>query len=280
MGLIFNLIDNLRFVNRRRLYRRQQSKPVRMSSNGFLFSGMQSYIDGTWEPGSTQVFKKLLDNVNIFVNVGAHHGYFCCIALEKCVDTIAFEPAKSNCLMIKKHITANKFSDNFQLHEAAAGSKTSEMKFFGGGDTGTLVKPNPAAPLSQIDIVSVVKLDDVIESKDQKIIFMIDTEGSELDVLKGAISIISGKIKHYFIIELWDPLSSDTLDTNGKNFSDVFEFMESEGYTGWRIDEKNGELFEPTFNDPQVGEPLADKACFSNYLFLHTNESHEFLFNN
>ena len=279
MGLIFNLIDNLRFFNRRRIYKRQQSKPLKISSNGFLFSGMQAYIDGTWEPGSTQAFKKLLDNVNVFVNVGAHHGYFCCIALKKCVETIAFEPAKSNCLMIKKHISANKFSDNFQLHEAAAGSRTSEMKFFGGGDTGTLVKPNPSAPRGQIDIVSVVKIDDIIENKDQKILFMIDAEGSELDVLEGAISIISGKIKHYFIIELWDPLLSDVLDVKNKNFTDVFRLMESKGYKGWKIDEGNGDVIEPMVNDPHTENLSAVPACFSNYLFMDANGSHEFLCN-
>jgi FkbM family methyltransferase len=279
MSLIFDFIDNLRFYNRRRIYRRLQSKPVRMSYNGFLFSGIQSFIDGTWEPGSTQVFKNLLDNVNLFVNVGAHHGYYCCIALNKGVKTIAFEPDKSNCLMIEKHIKANEFGDNFQLHEAAAGSKTSEMKFFGGGDTGSLIKPNPAAPLSQIDTVSVVKLDDLIEPKDQKIIFMIDTEGSELDVLKGSMNIISGNIKHYFIIELWDPDVSDTLDANEKHFSDVFKLMEAAGYTGWGIDEEKGELFEPTVNNLQVRKLPSDKACFSNYLFVHANENHDFLFN-
>ena len=277
MSLLFNLIDNLRFSNRRRIYKRQQRKPLKISSNGFLFSGMQAYINGAWEPGSTEVFKKLLDNVEVFVNVGAHHGYFCCIALKKCVETIAFEPAKSNCLMIKKHILANKFSDNFQLHEAAAGSKTSEMKFFGGGDTGTLLKPNSGAPRGQIDIVSVVKIDDIIENKDQKILFLIDAEGSELDVLEGAISIISGKIKHYFIIELWDPLLSDVVDAKSKNFTDVFRLMESKGYKGWKIDEENGNVIEPITNDKCASNKSAMLACFSNYLFLDANGSHEFL---
>ena len=277
MSLLFNLIDNLRFSNRRRIYKRQQRKPLKISSNGFLFSGMQAYINGAWEPGSTEVFKKLLDNVEVFVNVGAHHGYFCCIALKKCVETIAFEPAKSNCLMIKKHILANKFSDNFQLHEAAAGSKTSEMKFFGGGDTGTLLKPNSGAPRGQIDIVSVVKIDDIIENKNQKILFMIDAEGSELDVLEGAISIISGKIKHYFIIELWDPLLSDVVDAKSKNFTDVFRLMESKGYKGWKIDEENGNVIEPITNDKCASNKSAMSACFSNYLFLDANGSHEFL---
>lgn len=277
MSLLFNLIDNLRFSNRRRIYKRQQRKPLKISSNGFLFSGMQAYINGAWEPGSTEVFKKLLDNVEVFVNVGAHHGYFCCIALKKCVETIAFEPAKSNCLMIKKHILANKFSDNFQLHEAAAGSKTSEMKFFGGGDTGTLLKPNSGAPRGQIDIVSVVKIDDIIENKNQKILFMIDAEGSELDVLEGAISIISGKIKHYFIIELWDPLLSDVVDAKSKNFTDVFRLMESKGYKGWKIDEENGNVIEPITNDKCASNKSAMLACFSNYLFLDANGSHEFL---
>ena len=279
MGLIFKLIDYLRFLNRRRIYKRQQQKPLKLSSNGFLFSGIQSYIDGTWEPGSTKVFKKLLDSVSVFVNVGAHHGYFCCIALKNSVETIAFEPEKSNCAMLRKHILANKFSNNFQLHEAAVGSQTSEMKFFGGGDTGTLVIPNPRAPKMQINSVKVVKMDDVIENKNQKTLFMIDAEGSELDVLEGASTILSGKMKHCFIIELWDPLSSDLLDNKSKNFTDVFRLMESKGYKGWKIDEDNGNVIEPMVNDTCTSNTSALSACFSNYLFIDANVTHESLFN-
>ena len=276
MGLIFKLIDHLRFLNRRRIYKRQEHKPLKLSSNGFLFSGIQSYIDGTWEPGTTKVFKKLLDSVSVFVNVGAHHGYFCCIALKNSVETIAFEPEKSNCVMLRKHILANKFSNNFQLHEAAVGSKTSEMQFFGGGDTGTLVVPNPRAPKAQINSVKVVKLDNIIKNKDQKILFLIDAEGFELNVLEGAIGILSSKIKHYFIIELWNPSSADALATKNENFTNVFSLMENNGYRGWRIDEDNGDITEFNIHDEYTINLSSVSGSFSNYLFSSKNETHDF----
>ena len=276
MGLIFKLIDHLRFLNRRRIYKRQEHKPLKLSSNGFLFSGIQSYIDGAWEPGTTKVFKKLLDSVSVFVNVGAHHGYFCCIALKNSVETIAFEPEKSNCVMLRKHILANKFSNNFQLHEAAVGSKTSEMQFFGGGDTGTLVVPNPRAPKAQINSVKVVKLDNIIKNKDQKILFLIDAEGFELNVLEGAIGILSSKIKHYFIIELWNPSSADALATKNENFTNVFSLMENNGYRGWRIDEDNGDIIEFNSHDENTRNLPSVSGSFSNYLFASKNETHDF----
>ena len=276
MGLIFKLIDHLRFLNRRRIYKRQEHKPLKLSSNGFLFSGIQSYIDGTWEPGTTKVFKKLLDSVSVFVNVGAHHGYFCCIALRNSVETIAFEPEKSNCVMLRKHILANKFSNNFQLYEAAVGSKTSEMKFFGGGDTGTLVVPNPRAPKAQINSVKVVKLDNIIKNKDQKILFLIDAEGFELNVLEGAIGILSSKIKHYFIIELWNPSSADALAPKNENFTNVFSLMENNGYRGWRINEDNGDIIEFNIHDEYTRNLSSVSGSFSNYLFSSKNETHDF----
>ena len=42
---------------------------------------------------------------------------------------------------------------------------------------------------------------------------------------------------------------------------------------------KKGELFEPTVNNLQVRKLPSDKACFSNYLFVHANENLDFLFN-
>ena len=97
--------------------------------------------------------------------------------------------------------------------------------------------------------------------------------------MEGAISIISGKIKHYFIIELWDPLLSDVVDAKSKNFTDVFRLMESKGYKGWKIDEENGNVIEPITNDKCASNKSAMPACFSNYLFLDANGSHEFVCN-
>ena len=276
MSLISNLVGSLRLFNRRRLYKRFQSKPLEVSSNGFLFSGMKAYMNGTWEPGTTAVFEKLLVKVSSFVNVGAHHGYFCCIALKNGVSTVAFEPEKANCAMIRKHTAANGFDNNFRLFEAAVGSKTSEMKFFGGGDTGTLVKSNSDAPLAQINTVDVVKLDDIIKNKDQKLLFLIDVEGFEFNVLEGALSILSSKVKHYFIIELWDPVSSNASEAKNKNFIDVFSLMEKKGYRGWKIDETNGDIVEPEIRGQLLKNSLARSSSFSNYLFSGKTDTHEF----
>jgi len=69
------------------------------------------------------------------------------------------------------------------------------------------------------------------------------------------------------------------LDAKNKNFTDVFRLMESKGYKGWKIDEGNGDVIEPMVNDPHTENLSAVPACFSNYLFMDANGSHEFLCN-
>jgi hypothetical protein len=49
---------------------------------GFKFTGNRSMQEGRFESEETKVVIKLLQRVNIFINVGANIGYYCCHALK------------------------------------------------------------------------------------------------------------------------------------------------------------------------------------------------------
>jgi len=50
MGLIFNLIDNLRFFNRRRIYKRQQASRSRSALTGFYLVVCKHILMGPGSP--------------------------------------------------------------------------------------------------------------------------------------------------------------------------------------------------------------------------------------
>ena len=57
---------------------------------------------GAREAFEPKIFKKILKEIKIFVNIGAHHGYYSYLALIKNIETVAYEPEATNIEMIKK----------------------------------------------------------------------------------------------------------------------------------------------------------------------------------
>ncbi|MDC1446069.1 FkbM family methyltransferase [Amylibacter sp.] len=227
--------DQIRTINNRRRELRLLRKPCKMLPNGFLFSGRSQYFATRgYEPYQTYLISKILSNVEVFVNIGAHHGYYCCLALNKGIKTIAFEPNPMNIAMLTKHVGVNKFSKNFTLINSAVGSSKGTHEFYGGGFTGSLLKSHNHAPLQERQLVSVVTLDETIKTKRLELLILVDVEGFELEVLKGANKTLEKK--PCWIIEVLPNHENKT------KFVEVFKYMEAHHYDAWLIDEKNKKI--------------------------------------
>ena len=59
---------------------------------GFKFIGDKNMEKGIFESEEVKIVEKCLEKTDIFINVGANIGYYCCIALKHKIFTIAFEP--------------------------------------------------------------------------------------------------------------------------------------------------------------------------------------------
>ena len=87
-----------------------------------------------------------------------------------------------------------------KIFKCAAGKKLDELDFFNEGVTSSFLQRNDFELKNKIK-VKVNKLDDILQNENinEKTLLKIDTEGYELDVLKGSENILS-KIK-YCIVE-------------------------------------------------------------------------------
>jgi FkbM family methyltransferase len=265
-----NLKDRLRSLNRQRVYKRGLNKPCVDHPDGFMFSGRnQTMAKGGHEPFEAGLVRKILQDVQVFVNIGAHHGYYSCLALSHNTDTIAYEPEASNILMLEKHIKANDFSNQFILHPCAVGSQSSELVLYGGGSGGSLLPNMNLAPKSEQQTVSVVKLDDTLSFSNKKALCLMDVEGFEHEALKGASRILSNKIKPYWIIEVLPCGPQGDFNTE---FENVFELMQSHGYCAWGIDEGANQLV-PFTSDIAVKIAAGKmKTEISNFLFTERDD--------
>ena len=264
-----NLKDRLRSLNRQRLYARGLNKPLTNHPDGFTFSGGDKVMTkGGHEPFESDLVRKILREVQLFVNIGAHHGYYSCLALSSNTETIAYEPEATNIMMIEKHIKANEFNDCFNLHTCAVGSQSGELVLYGGGDTGSLLS-NFSNIKYQQQTVSVVTLDDTLFLGNKKALCLIDVEGFEHEVLKGASKMLSNKIKPYWIMEI---LRTNIRGEANTEFENVFELMQSNGYTAWGIDEDTNQLV-PFTSDIAVKIAAGKmKTEISNFLFTERDD--------
>ena len=60
------------------------------TSWGFLFKGHPGMISGTFEPKETALVQSILNDTDLFLNVGANIGFYCAHALHAGKKCIAF----------------------------------------------------------------------------------------------------------------------------------------------------------------------------------------------
>ncbi len=228
-------IDHIRNINRNRVYNRLLRSPCVNHPNGFIYSGRGAALkEGSHEPYQTSLVSKIFYEVDLFINIGANHGFYPCLALRQNIPTIAFEPHPINCAMIKKHVAINGFLTSFELHEVAVGPSAGELTLYGGGQGGSLFRENSNAPKSQQQNVLVKSLNETINLGSSKALCLMDIEGYEFEALKGATKLLGNPIKPYWIIEVW---SKDRKGEPNPQFSKLFSFMHSFGYESWSLSE-------------------------------------------
>lgn len=253
--------EKIRALNNKRRENRLLRQACRMLPQGFLFSGRSQYFSKLgYEPFQTSLISEVLKEISTFINVGAHHGYYCCLALSKNINTIAFEPHPMNAAMLEKHISANKFSKDFKLIKAAVGSVEGTLELHGGGFTASLLNIHPNTPSEERQTVSVVKLESMLELGDSTTLILMDVEGYELEALKGSIQLM--RSKPYWIIEVLSNHGNDT------PFSEVFSFMESHNYEAWAIDEEKKHIAKFPSSLAKSIEVESRHIAYSNFLFV------------
>lgn len=173
--------------------------------------------------------KKIIDNnnINLFLDIGSCWGLYS-LRLNgyyKKLKIFSFDPIKKNISRLKISIKKNK-AKNIKTFHIGLGSKKEIIKF---GAT-EYYSPNYEinVPNSVInEYCKVNLLDNLIKYKNKKIILKIDTEGHELEVLKGAIFLLKNN-KCFCQVEV-----------KNKNKKSVFYFFKKNNYKLVSINKTN-----------------------------------------
>lgn len=182
-----------------------------------------------------------LPNKRTFIDVGANVGIWSFPMTEHFQKIIAYEPSKQNIECLRQNVSAK-----VEIREKAVANFAGVAEFHQAGKNcgdGKLCREGVKSDYK----VPVVSLDD--ENLEQVDLVKIDTQGWELEVLKGMINILQNQ-KPWVMIEV-----NETID-------ECCKLMESNGYEAVYIKSKRNFVWAPLVgsNSP------TDRSIFKRYL--------------
>lgn len=187
--------DGLVIINNYKMHVSQES-----SKGGWI--GANMLIKGNYEPQTTHIFKQVLKEGMVAVDVGAHIGYYTLLASSLVGESgkvFAFEPESENFSALLGNIVLNGFQ-NIKPFQQAVFSRSGKKCLYLGIHSGmhSLFKVKDTTAKSVM--VDMVSLDDVFKKTIVDLI-KVDTQGAELDVLVGMQEIIKRNNDLKLIIE-------------------------------------------------------------------------------
>ena len=209
----------------------------RVTPWGFKLAGNAAMAQGTFEPAETELVREILKDVDVFVNIGANVGYYCCHALSMGKKVIAFEPIQRNLRYLYKNIKTNGWKD-VEVYPIALSDNIGVLEIYGGNTGASVLKGWAGVPESYVALVPSSTLDLILGCRLQgkKVLIVGDVEGAEKWVLAGATQMLMNDPKPIWLLEITaTSLQPHGIDIN-PNFMDTFKVFFQNGYTAARVD--------------------------------------------
>lgn len=186
--------------------RRAVSGTPRDTPHGFRFFGLPSMMDGTFEPDETALIVTLLRETDLFVNVGANVGYYVCHACKAGVPVLAVEPMAINREALQTNLAANGWQDRITLLPLALSDTPGTATIYGSRLGASLIPGWAGTPEHYSTTVEVSTLDRVltpeVQADRRRLLILVDIEGAELMMLKGASRILTLDPPPSWIVEI------------------------------------------------------------------------------
>lgn len=234
---------------------------------GFKFNGNPRREHGQFEQDETALVKKLIQDVNVVVNVGANIGYYICLAIQGGKRTIAFEPIPENLHFLLRNIKANGWESKAQVYPMALSNDVGIQEIYGGGTGASLIQGWSENSKEDMLLIPVSTLNQVLmgQLQNEKILFIVDIEGAEKMMLDGASDFINRNPRPMWLIEITSHQHQPKGVSINPHLLQTFERFWDLGYEAWAVESSLRKV------GPQEIQDLIDstvtEASTPNYLF-------------
>lgn len=202
----------MRFVFERMLSMLTLGRGVPRLINGqdlIRVSTHHRYVDEVYEPEVFDLLKREINPDDIFFDVGAYIGVYSIVLskyLGKEGKIFAFEPAPDSLALLLKHLELNGAREMVEVLPYGVGETCGQARLI---TTGKHIQNSFSSSALGKDVeasgvdVPVLSLDAFCEKRAiQPTWVKVDTEGWELQVLRGAVKLLSGNTVTRFIVEM------------------------------------------------------------------------------
>lgn len=216
-------------------YIRFERKP-RKTIHGFLLSGTESMIDGSFEVDETNFIIEIAKHYNRFINIGANVGYYVALAQHlKIKEIIGFEPNPLNFRLLNRNA---RLSDhpNTRLYNLALGESESELRLYGDTTGASLIPGWSGSSQKRFTTVNVVALDNYFKNEtfDGENLMLLDIEGFEYQALKGMKHLLKTKNVD-LIVEI---CYKEHWEEENPHFKETFELLKELEYKCYSLHDK------------------------------------------
>ncbi|UCG57842.1 MAG: FkbM family methyltransferase [Phycisphaerales bacterium] len=206
---------------------------------GFKLIGSQNMQRGTFELEEVQIVRSLLQAVDLFINVGANIGYYCCLALSCGKHTVAFEPVESSLRYLYKNIQHNHWENDIEIFPLALSNRAGIMNIYGDRTEASLVKGWAGAAEQYVRPVPTSTMDLVLGARfrGDRCLVLVDIEGAEKNMLEGAGKFLAREPKPIWMVEI--SITEHQPKGVGVNPSllSTFQIFWDNGYEAWTANE-------------------------------------------
>ncbi len=168
------------------------------ADNGAQYLVIQESGSG-YEPPTRNFIERILRRGDLFVDVGAHWGFFTLQAATHPagdIEVISFEPELMNAVVLSENVAKNKLTDVVNVVCAACGNQYDLAPLIMNSTMGHGFRraPLPSHPSGPSKWVPVVTLDEALvrfpKHAKRRLILKIDAEGFEPEIIAGAKSLL------------------------------------------------------------------------------------------
>lgn len=149
--------------------------------------GNPVFFEEGWEVETREVCGKYLHTSKRFINIGANAGYYCIMAANQGIKSVAVEPGQMNLRFLRKNLALNNCEQLVEVLPFAISDKKGLATLFGDGTGASLMEEKSSAPLSSRSEVETKRWSDTGIEITQDDLLLIDVEGMEFEVLEGML---------------------------------------------------------------------------------------------